>query len=172
MTTSRHAGTSSHDGLAPLLAFVASYVDATTFLTFGGFFVAQATGSLVVAGSAFETGNIDVLKLAAIPAFALAGFVTTALFLRQGLPRSRPRSPWPRTIEPDRQRQQSPMPQGRHQLQRFEGDGGAQHEDDDQPQLARIGEREAEAHRGESGEGSMLRSVERTMPRPWRHLGG
>lgn len=75
----RHAGTSSYDGLAPLLAFVAGYVDATTFLAFGGLFVAQATGSLVVAGSAFESGSFDVLKIAAIPAFVLSGIITTAL---------------------------------------------------------------------------------------------
>lgn len=79
ITTGRPAGTSSQDGLAPLLAFVAGYVDATTFLAFGGLFVAQATGSLVVAGSAFETGSVDVLKIAAIPAFVLAGIVTTAI---------------------------------------------------------------------------------------------
>jgi|APFEC2959095171_1045051.scaffolds.fasta_scaffold01350_12 uncharacterized membrane protein YoaK (UPF0700 family) len=69
----------SYEGLAPLLAFVAGYVDATTFLAFGGLFVAQATGSLVVAGSAFEAGGADILKLAAIPAFILAGIVTTAV---------------------------------------------------------------------------------------------
>ena len=69
----------SYEGLAPLLAFVAGYVDATTFLAFGGLFVAQATGSLVVAGSAFEVGGADVLKLAAIPAFVLAGVLTTAV---------------------------------------------------------------------------------------------
>lgn len=79
ITTGRHAGTSSHHGLAPLLAFVAGYVDATTFLAFGGLFVAQATGSLVVAGSAFQAGSFEVLKIAAIPAFVLAGVVTTAV---------------------------------------------------------------------------------------------
>lgn len=79
ITAVRHAGTTSHDGVAPLLAFVAGYVDATTFLAFGGLFVAQATGSLVVAGSAFESGTFDVLKVAAIPAFILAGVVTTAV---------------------------------------------------------------------------------------------
>lgn len=79
ITPYRHAGISRHAGLAPLLAFVAGYVDATSFFAFGGMFVAQATGSLVVAGSAFETGGFDVLKVAAIPAFILAGVVTTAV---------------------------------------------------------------------------------------------
>lgn len=69
----------SYEGLSTLLAFVAGYVDATTFLAFGGLFVAQATGSLVVAGSAFEVGGADILKLAAIPAFVLAGIVTSAV---------------------------------------------------------------------------------------------
>lgn len=79
ITAGRPAATSGHDGLAPLLAFVAGYVDATTFLAFGGLFVAQATGSLVVAGSAFEAGSFDALKVAAIPAFVLAGIVTAAV---------------------------------------------------------------------------------------------
>jgi uncharacterized membrane protein YoaK (UPF0700 family) len=60
-----------------LLAFVAGYVDVTTFLAFNGLFVAQATGSLVVAGSAFDTGEAAFVKVAAIPMFFLAGIATT-----------------------------------------------------------------------------------------------
>lgn len=70
--------------VAPLLAFVAGYVDATTFLAFSGFFVAQATGSVVVAASAFETGSTDFLKVAAIPVFVLAGVATAAMVRRFG----------------------------------------------------------------------------------------
>lgn len=61
-----------------LLAFVAGYVDVTTFLAFNGLFVAQATGSLVVAGAAIETGDAAFVKVAAIPVFLLAGIATTA----------------------------------------------------------------------------------------------
>lgn len=74
-------------GVAPLLAFVAGYVDATTFLAFNGLFVAQATGSLVVASSAFETGAVDTLKVAAIPVFVTVGVATAALVRRFGIAR-------------------------------------------------------------------------------------
>lgn len=60
-----------------LLAFVAGYVDVTTFLAFNGLFVAQATGSLVVAGAAVETGGAAFVKVAAIPVFFIAGIATT-----------------------------------------------------------------------------------------------
>lgn len=62
-----------------LLAFVAGYVDVTTFLAFSGLFVAQATGSLVVAGAAIDTGGAAFVKVAAIPVFFLAGIATTAV---------------------------------------------------------------------------------------------
>jgi len=64
-------------GVPALLAFVAGFVDVTTFLAFNGLFVAQATGSLVVAGSALETGEASLVKVAAIPVFFLAGIATT-----------------------------------------------------------------------------------------------
>lgn len=60
-----------------LLALVAGYVDVATFLAFNGLFVAQATGSLVVAGAALETGEAAFLKVAAIPVFLVAGILTT-----------------------------------------------------------------------------------------------
>jgi len=71
------AATDYPPGVPGLLAFVAGFVDVTTFLAFNGLFVAQATGSLVVAGSAFETGEATFVKVAAIPMFFLAGIATT-----------------------------------------------------------------------------------------------
>ena len=62
-----------------LLAFVAGYVDATTFLAFSGLFVAQTTGSFVVAGTIVDTGSAAFVKVAAIPVFFLAGIATTAV---------------------------------------------------------------------------------------------
>jgi len=72
-----------------LLAFVAGYVDVTTFLAFSGLFVAQATGSLVVAGAALETGGAAFVKVAAIPVFLIAGVGTTALVRGFGAARAR-----------------------------------------------------------------------------------
>ena len=72
-----------------LMAFVAGYVDVTTFLAFNGLFVAQATGSLVVAGAALETGPITFVKVAAIPVFFLAGIATTTLVRGFGPDKSR-----------------------------------------------------------------------------------
>lgn len=73
----QRAATNYPPAVPALLAFVAGFVDVTTFLAFNGLFVAQATGSLVVAGSAFETGGAAFVKVAAIPAFFLAGIATT-----------------------------------------------------------------------------------------------
>jgi len=66
--------------LPTTLAFVAGFVDACTFLAFAGFFVAQATGSFVVAGSELVSDNAGFpLKILAIPVFILAGMVTTGI---------------------------------------------------------------------------------------------
>ncbi|MER9565119.1 YoaK family protein [Mesorhizobium sp. M0571] len=63
-----------------LLAFVAGYVDSCTFLAFAGLFVAQMTGSLVVAGSELVAKNDGFLiKVLAIPIFFAAGVLTTII---------------------------------------------------------------------------------------------
>ena len=67
-------------GVPALLGFVAGYVDSCTFLALFGEFVAQVTGSFVLAGTQLvkhETGAIA--KLMAIPVFFLAGFAVTML---------------------------------------------------------------------------------------------
>lgn len=62
------------------LAAIAGYVDACTFLAFAGFFVAQATGSFVVAGSELLSPNqAYAFKVLAIPVFILAGMITAAI---------------------------------------------------------------------------------------------
>ena len=63
-----------------LLAFVAGYVDSCTFLAFTGLFVAQMTGSFVVAGSELVAKNDGFLiKVLAIPVFFAAGVLTTVI---------------------------------------------------------------------------------------------
>jgi uncharacterized membrane protein YoaK (UPF0700 family) len=63
-----------------LLSFVAGYVDSCTFLALFGVFVAQVTGSFVIAGATVVThdGNI-LIKVLAIPVFFVAGMLTTAV---------------------------------------------------------------------------------------------
>jgi uncharacterized membrane protein YoaK (UPF0700 family) len=63
-----------------LLSFVAGYVDSCTFLALFGVFVAQATGSFVIAGTQLVTHDNNILiKVLAIPAFFFAGMLTTAV---------------------------------------------------------------------------------------------
>jgi uncharacterized membrane protein YoaK (UPF0700 family) len=63
-----------------LLSFVAGYVDACTFLALFGLFVAQVTGSFVIAGTepvVHQAGFL--LKALAIPVFMIAAVAATIL---------------------------------------------------------------------------------------------
>jgi uncharacterized membrane protein YoaK (UPF0700 family) len=76
-----------------LLSFVAGYVDACTFLALFGLFVAQVTGSFVIAGTApvaHQTGFL--LKALAIPAFMVAAVAATVLVATM---RTTGRTGWP-----------------------------------------------------------------------------
>jgi len=66
--------------IPPLLGFTAGFVDACTALALFGLFVAQVTGSFVLAAVAFVTNEQGaVTKVLAIPVFLLAAVVTTVL---------------------------------------------------------------------------------------------
>jgi uncharacterized membrane protein YoaK (UPF0700 family) len=66
-----------------LLSFIAGYVDSCTFLALFGLYVAQVTGSFVLVGTETVVHDSGVaIKLFAIPAFGLAGAVTTVLVRR------------------------------------------------------------------------------------------
>jgi uncharacterized membrane protein YoaK (UPF0700 family) len=76
--------------LPVVLSVVAGYVDSCTYLGLFGVFVAQLTGSLVVAGTEFvksESGALE--KLLAIPSFFFAGVAVTLLIHSM---RERPRA--------------------------------------------------------------------------------
>jgi uncharacterized membrane protein YoaK (UPF0700 family) len=63
-----------------VLSFVAGYVDSCTYLGLFGVFVAQVTGSFVLAGTQFVKSEPGVLaKLLAIPFFFFAGMAVTVL---------------------------------------------------------------------------------------------
>src|SRR4030088_3361143 len=66
-----------------LLSFLAGYVDSCTFLALFGLFVAQVTGSFVLAGTLFVTHQHGtVIKILAIPAFVVAAVATTVIVRR------------------------------------------------------------------------------------------
>ena len=63
-----------------LLSFVAGYVDSYTYLGLFGLFVAQVTGSFVIAGAELVTHDYGVAgKLLAVLAFLVAAALTAAL---------------------------------------------------------------------------------------------
>jgi uncharacterized membrane protein YoaK (UPF0700 family) len=62
------------------LGFVAGYVDGCTFVALFGLFVAQVTGSFVVAGAQFAGhGPNEIVNLLAIPVFFAAAVATTII---------------------------------------------------------------------------------------------
>ena len=64
----------------PLLSFTAGFIDSCTVLALFGLFVAQVTGSFVLAAAAFVTHEQGaVTKVLAIPVFLLAAVATTML---------------------------------------------------------------------------------------------
>ena len=68
-----------------LLSFVAGYVDSIIFLGLFGIFVAQMTGSFVLAGTQFVAQEHGLtIKLLGIPIFFLSGCVATALAAATG----------------------------------------------------------------------------------------
>ena len=66
--------------IPPLLSFSAGFIDSFTVLALFGLFVAQVTGSFVLAAAAIVTNEQGALtKLLAIPVFLLAAVATTIL---------------------------------------------------------------------------------------------
>jgi uncharacterized membrane protein YoaK (UPF0700 family) len=64
----------------PLLSFIAGFIDSCTVLVLFGLFVAQVTGSFVLAAVTFVTDEQGALiKILAIPVFLLAAMVATVL---------------------------------------------------------------------------------------------
>lgn len=70
----------SRRSVSIVLGFAAGYVDGCTFVGLFGLFVAQVTGSFVIAGSVLVVREYGALiKLLAIPAFLLGAAVATAV---------------------------------------------------------------------------------------------
>src|ERR1700746_4008117 len=66
--------------IPPLLSFTAGFLDSFTVLALYGLFVAQVTGSFVLAAAAIVANEQGALtKLLAIPVFLLAAVTTTIL---------------------------------------------------------------------------------------------
>jgi uncharacterized membrane protein YoaK (UPF0700 family) len=62
-----------------VFGFIAGFVDICTYLGLFGIFVAQLTGSLVLVSAHLISGHQQLMMLAAIPVFFVAGGVATAL---------------------------------------------------------------------------------------------
>ncbi len=61
-----------------LLSFAAGVIDASTFYALFGLFVAQVTGSFVLAGVQFANlDRVNLVRTLAIPLFFVVGFLTT-----------------------------------------------------------------------------------------------
>ena len=66
--------------LPACLGFVAGFIDACTFFALFHLFVAQVTGSFVIAGGQFvELDKTMLVPVLAIPTFFLMGLSTTLL---------------------------------------------------------------------------------------------
>ena len=80
-----------------LLSFVAGYVDSYTYLALFGLFVAQVTGSFVIAGAEVVHGMTpaSIGKLLAMLVFIIAAAMTAALI---ALARERGYAPMPLTL--------------------------------------------------------------------------
>lgn len=77
--------------VAPLLSFVAGYVDTVGFIALFGLFTAHVTGNFVLIGASFVHGADGgvIAKLLALPVFIVAVALTTA-FVRHREHRQRP----------------------------------------------------------------------------------
>lgn len=85
--------------VSAVLSFVAGYVDSFTFITLFGLFVANVTGSFVIAGAEIVKADPGwVGKLLAIAAFFLAAFLTAA-FIANARQRGWPALMWTFTLE-------------------------------------------------------------------------
>ena len=62
-----------------LLGFVAGFVDICIYFSLFGIFVAQLTGSFVLAGAGLVSGQQETMTLLAIPMFFVAGCAATTL---------------------------------------------------------------------------------------------
>jgi uncharacterized membrane protein YoaK (UPF0700 family) len=82
-----------------LLSFVAGYVDSYTYLALFGLFVAQVTGSFVIAGAELVSRDYGIAgKLLAIVAFVVAAALTAAL-IAWARDRGRAGLPWMLALE-------------------------------------------------------------------------
>lgn len=84
----------------PLLSFVAGYIDVITFVALFGLYVAQATGSFVIAGAQIvgHAGGAALITILAIPVFLLCAMLTV-LFCYGLARRNRSQLGWSLALE-------------------------------------------------------------------------
>lgn len=84
----------------PLLSFVAGYIDVITFVALFGLYVAQVTGSFVIAGAQIvgHAGEAALITILAIPVFLLCAMLTT-LFCYWLARRNRSQLGWSLALE-------------------------------------------------------------------------